>query len=269
MTGKFDPNPLPAPPPVPPRTLLDAVKILLAVVVWYAMTGASTLLSAGIEHHNSLTLTSGVIGCILALYLAKGLAVGIKALDFFWAGPSFFEALSPVITTASRIGSNFVSDFRRAWNSRSDDGSNDGSNGAVPVPAPLPAPPTVDLKTIADVVRVLVALVVWYLMTGASEILGKIIETHSQAPLTFSVVTCVMGLYVLQGIVLGIKALDFFWAGPSFFEALAPVMALASRLGSNFVAAFTRAWRTSRGDDSDDTGSGKSGKGAGDGAPAK
>jgi hypothetical protein len=267
MTGKFDPNPLPAPPPVPPRTLLDAVKILLAVVVWYAMTGASSLLSIGIEHQNSLTLTTGVAGLILALYLVKGLAVGFKAVDFFWAGPSFFEAIAPVITTASRIGSNFVSDFRRAWTSRNDDGSNDGSNGAVP--APLPAPPTVDLKTIGDVVRVLVALVVWYLMTGTSEILGKIIETHSHAPLTFSVVVCVMGLYVLQGIALGIKALDFFWAGPSFFEALAPVMALASRIGSNFVADFTRAWRTSRGDNKDDTGSGNPGTGAGGGTPAK
>lgn len=260
----IDPRPLPTPPPVPPRTLLDAAKILIAVVVWYAMTGAATLLSTGIEHKGHISpLTWSVIGCIVALYLFKGLAIGIKAVDFFWAGPSFFEALSPVVAQVTRISSNFVSDFRRAWNSHSDDDSN-GTNGAtpLPVPVPLPAPPTMDLKTIFDVLRVMVAVVIWYLMNGATDILGKLIEAHSQAPLTFSAVGCIMGLHVLLGVAYGIKALDFFWAGPSFFEALAPVMALASRLGSNFVAAFTRAWRTSKNDD----GTGK--PGAGDDTPA-
>jgi len=263
MTAKLDPNPspapLPTPPPVPPRTLGDVLKILVAVVVWYAMTGASSLLSTGIEHHDHLSLTVSVIGCVLLLYLLKGLVIGVKAVDFFWAGPSFFGALAPVVSMASRIGSNFVSDFRRAWSSRSDDGSNGVS------PAPLPAPPPVDVKTLTDVVKVLVALVVWYLMTGASDILAKIIESHSALPLTASVIGSVMGLYILQGIVVGIKAVDFFWAGPSFFEALAPVMAVVSRIGSNFVSDFKRAWSTHSDDDS--TGSNKSGEGAGDGKP--
>ncbi len=118
---KPQPNPAPAPPDV--KSLRDVVKIMVAVIVWFVTTDANRALMATVDYAKlaahgtvfhlpllpSVAIAGGTIG------LLQGFILAIKALVFFWVGPTFFDALLPVLTSAAKFPMQFVSDIRHAW----------------------------------------------------------------------------------------------------------------------------------------------------------
>jgi hypothetical protein len=134
-----DPKPTPTPPTL--SGWRDALKILVAVVIWYAMTDANHALTAAVDYSklsgslfitvpflhrmilfsplHSVTLIGGAIGIL------QGLIIGVKALVFLWVGPAFFEAAGPVLTAALKVPTRFVADMRRAWTGKPRDDKGD------------------------------------------------------------------------------------------------------------------------------------------------
>jgi len=52
----------------------------------------------------------------LTLGIIDGIIMGVKGLVFVWVGPTFFDALSPVLNSIAKYPVNFVAALRNAWN---------------------------------------------------------------------------------------------------------------------------------------------------------
>jgi hypothetical protein len=133
------PNPTPAPPDL--KSLRDVIKILVAVIVWFVTTDANKALMAVVDYAKvaqhvpiwhlpflpSVAILGGAIG------LLQGVILAVKALVFFWVGPTFFTALIPILTAAAKFPTQFVSDIRRAWavGRRDDPTDNSGSSATT------------------------------------------------------------------------------------------------------------------------------------------
>jgi hypothetical protein len=111
--------------------------------------------------------------------------------------------------------------------------------------------PTV--KTWRDVLKILVAVTVWFATTDAAAALreasryvdlGKVISLlHLPLGSVPNVVLWGFVLGLAHGLILGIKALAFIWVGPTFFEFLYPVFVAASRISARVVTDVRTAWR--------------------------
>jgi hypothetical protein len=115
-----DPN---KPPVTKPSSWGDNLKIFFVVVIWYVTTDANRALIAHVDYTKLAVhppiYDFGILGSVILIGgfvgLIQGVILAIKALVFFWAGPSFFELLTPVLTAAAKFPTEFVANLRRAW----------------------------------------------------------------------------------------------------------------------------------------------------------
>ncbi|MBX9687059.1 MAG: hypothetical protein K2X27_10180 [Candidatus Obscuribacterales bacterium] len=113
------PNPPPNPlPPIPIATLFDIARIVIFVTVWYITTDANNALSASVDYYKMAVPGSTLLGLSWAgaqIGLLQGLIISAKALVTIWAGPTLFNYLGPVLTSAFRTPINLLIEFRQAW----------------------------------------------------------------------------------------------------------------------------------------------------------
>lgn len=125
-------------------------------------------------------------------------------------------------------------------------------------PGPLPpSPPTVELKTIWDVVKILIAVTIWYITADANKALIAAVEYGklSQLPAFWGLphpfsATAWGGWFGLwQGLIQSVRVVVFFWAGPAFFLYLGPVLNAAFAGPLQIVKNFRVAWNAKVVDD--------------------
>ena len=119
------------------QRVCELLKIMLAMIVWLAMTDANHALTAAVDY-SKLRAVAGMLIQVPALHFSyylpaialsalaglkigflQGALVSIKALIFLWIGPSMFKALGPVMSAALKIPTRIVADLRRAWSAGS------------------------------------------------------------------------------------------------------------------------------------------------------
>ena len=120
-----------------------------------------------------------------------------------------------------------------------------------PGPGPLPPfPPNVELKTLWDVAKILIAVLIWYVTADANKALvmavdySKLSQAGSFLGLGPVASATAWGAYygILQGLIQGVRVLVFFWAGPAFFLYLGPVLNAAFAPVIRAVQSFRVAW---------------------------
>ena len=123
--------------------------------------------------------------------------------------------------------------------------------GPGPGPGPLPPfPPNVELKTLWDVAKILIAVLVWYITADANKALIAAIDYSklSQLGSVWGIgpvpsAAAWGGYYgIMQGLIQGVRVLVFFWAGPAFFLYLGPVLNMAFAPIIKAVQGFRQAW---------------------------
>ncbi len=130
-------------------------------------------------------------------------------------------------------------------------GPGSGPTMPGPGPGPLPPfPPNVELKTLWDVAKILIAIMVWYITADANKAFMAVMD-YSKLSQLGSVwgmgpipSATAWGAYygVLQGFIQGIRVLVFFWAGPALFLYLGPVLSYAFAPIIKLVQGFKAAW---------------------------
>src|SRR5262249_23969492 len=120
------------PDPNQALTWKSALTVVAAVVIWYAATDAQAAFKASFDfaHLGDVRAiihgpsTGGYLGLyqfVTAIYHGLGLGImdgiimGVKGLVFVWVGPTFFDALSPVLNSIAKYPVNFVASRRNAW----------------------------------------------------------------------------------------------------------------------------------------------------------
>ena len=133
------------------------------------------------------------------------------------------------------------------------------TNESPAAPGPLPPPPpAVELKTIWDVLKILIAVLVWYITADANKALIAAIDYSklSQLGPVWGMSTvpsaAAWGAWfgVMQGMIQGVRVLVFFWAGPAFFIYLGPVLTAAFAPAIKLVQGLSLAWSGKAVDDS-------------------
>jgi hypothetical protein len=130
-----------------------------------------------------------------------------------------------------------------------------------PKPSP-PTPPVPPLTSSKDAVKVFIGVLLWFVTLDANRALVATVDfaklathplvVHSPWFLPLPSVAFVGGsVGLLQGLILGIQALVFFWVGPTFFVALGPVLSSAVRTPLQVVAEIRRAWFSKKNDSVD------------------
>jgi hypothetical protein len=108
------------------------------------------------------------------------------------------------------------------------------------------------IKTWQDVLKIMVAVTVWFATTDAVSALreaARYVELSKVMSLLHfplgslpNTVTWGLTIGAVHGLILGVKALVFIWVGPTFFEYLYPVFVAASRFSARAVNDVRRAW---------------------------
>jgi hypothetical protein len=120
----MDPNPPTA------NTFRDVLKIMIAFIIWYAMTDANHALMGVVDFANLPIISQDaqpivnatVVGLLIGVL--QGIILGIKAIVFLKVGPTFFEYLAPVVNSFLKIPLTFIGNLRKAW--RGDTGTKPG-----------------------------------------------------------------------------------------------------------------------------------------------
>ncbi len=126
-----------------------------------------------------------------------------------------------------------------------------------PLP-PLPPQTPIELRTLFDIAKIVIFVVIWYVAVDANRALqgavdfAKLSETAKPADTWFFGVSTIPAVTwlgakigLLQGLIVAVQALVTVWAGPTLFLYLGPVLTTAFQVPIKLLGDFSRAWRGS------------------------
>lgn len=121
-----NPHPTPLPPPIKLETVMDVLKIVAFVMLWYICSDANKALVAAVDYDRMaagggsliyLSFQGAMIGVL------QGLIMSVQALALIWASPTLFIYLGPVLTAFMKTPLKLIAEFRQALKPRNKDGS--------------------------------------------------------------------------------------------------------------------------------------------------
>ncbi len=128
-------------------------------------------------------------------------------------------------------------------NSQRDDEPNPKIPTPPPPPPPTPLPP-LELKTVWDVAKIVIFVVVWYVTSDANRALTAYVDYAKIAADAHSIAGASWhgaSIGILQGLIMSVQALVVIWASPTMFIYLGPVLTAALQTPIKLVAEFRRA----------------------------
>lgn len=143
----------------------------------------------------------------------------------------------------------------------------DGRDTTGPLPPGPPGPlPPVELKTVWDLAKIVLFVVVWYISVDANRALQAAVDYTRVAQTAIPMDWPIFGnsilpqvtwegakIGLLQGLIVAVQALVTVWAGPTLFTYLGPVLTSAFMVPIKLVAEFRRAWKGAATDGSKDS----------------